>query len=103
MKRKLLLAGIVALLIPFVFSMPVFTADDVTITGTVEAMAIDDNDNITAVTIETNDGPYDVINNATGKKLLKLVGKDVKVTGILGEDSMGNRTITVRTYEILTE
>ena len=53
MKRKLLLAGIVALLIPFVFGMPVFTADDVTITGTVEAMAIDDNDNITAVTTLT--------------------------------------------------
>lgn len=104
MKGKLVLAGILALLIYFVFfSLRVFTIDNATITGIVEAMAIDDNDNITSVSIETKDGPYDVVNNAIGKKLLKLVGRYVKVTGIVGEDSMGNRTITVRTYEILTE
>jgi hypothetical protein len=100
-ERNFFLAGIFAMFILFVLWAPEFTAGKITITGTVHPKAFDANDNISAVSIETKDGPYTVTKNAIGKRMLKLVGKNISITGIVGEDSMGNTTITVKTYEII--
>ncbi|MDO9529688.1 MAG: hypothetical protein Q7J27_11095 [Syntrophales bacterium] len=105
MKRKLLSAVIFVLLITFVMSVTAFkaNAEEVTITGTVVALDFDDKDKVVAVSIDTADGYYDVSDNSIGKQLLTLLDKNVKVTGIVGEDKDGNRTITVKSYEIQSE
>jgi hypothetical protein len=81
----------------------VFATEEVTIIGTVYAEAWDDNGNATAAVIVGTEGEYNIVKNATGTELFKLNYKDVKVSGIIGEDSEGNKTITVTDYEILPE
>jgi hypothetical protein len=81
----------------------VFATDKVTIMGTIYAEAWDDNGNATAAVIVSMDQEYVIVKNATGKELFKLNYKDVKVSGIIGQDSEGNKTITVTNYEILPE
>lgn len=103
MMRKLAFVGTLILLTPLIINLNVFADDKVTVIGTVMEAALDENDTITAVSIESIDGPYLVYNNAAGKRLLRLVGKNVKATGTLGQDSGGHTTITVKTYELLLE
>ena len=103
MMRKLVFVGTLILLTPFIINLNVFADNNVTIIGTVMEAALDENDNITAVSIESSDGPYLVYNNAAGKRLLKLVGKNVRATGTVSQDNSGNTTITVKTYELLLE
>lgn len=82
----------------------VLGADEVTITGTVYAAAWDENENVTAATIVAWTGEeYAIVNNAIGQQLFKLDSKDVKATGIVGEDSEGNKTITISKYEVIPE
>ncbi len=87
----------------FLFSSTVgFTAVEVSITGTVFADDWDDEDNVTAVIIETADGEfYNVSEDAKGKELYKLVDKNVKVTGTVIEDIEGEKVITVMAYEVM--
>jgi len=105
MKRKMLLTGICVLLITFVMCVTAVTAnaDEATITGTVVAADWDDKDKAIAVSIETDDELYYVSDNPIGKQLLELLDKKVTVTGIVGEDKDGNRTITVKSYKIQSE
>ena len=105
MKRKLLLTGIFVLLIAFVMSVTVFkaNAEEVTITGTVVAVGFDDKDKVIAVSIETDNESYYVSDNPLGKQLLDLEGENVNVTGIVGEDAVGNKIITVEAYKILND
>ena len=73
---------------------------EVSITGTVYAEDWDNKDNVTEVVIETDDGDlYYVSNDGRGKELLKLVEKNVKVTGVV-EDTGGEKIIRVMAYEI---
>jgi hypothetical protein len=103
MKRKMLLAGVFVLLITFAIGVTIVAADtdEVTIVGTVYASDWDDNDNVTAVSIETDDGAYYDVGN--GAQLLKLVGKRVQVTGVVALDGEGNTIITVRTHKVLPQ
>lgn len=72
----------------------------VTITGRVQIHLLDRDDKVAAVLIETKDDErYIVIDNAPGKELCKTPGADVRVTGIPGTDTEGNKTITVKSYE----
>ncbi|NIN00697.1 MAG: hypothetical protein GTO24_22220 [candidate division Zixibacteria bacterium] len=74
----------------------------VTITGTVYEDEWDDQERPTAVVIETADGEeYRVSAEGKGKELLKLGDKNVKATGVVGEDEEGWKAITVTTYEII--
>jgi len=74
---------------------------EVSITGTVYADDWDDKGNVTLVVIETADGEiYYVSGDAKGKELLKLVEKNVRVSGIV-EDAGDEKVITVKKYEIL--
>ncbi len=103
MKKKLLLAGICVFLITFIMSAVAHqvNAEEVTITGVVAAMAWDERQNVITVSIDADDGLYYVTHNAIGKQLLALVDREVKVTGILGEDTESNIIITVKSYEVL--
>jgi ABC-type transport system substrate-binding protein len=103
--RGFLILGVCALvLLSGVCATNMFAANEVTITGTVYAAAWDDNENVTAATIVAWMGEeYAIVNNAIGQQLFKLDSKDVKATGVVGEDSEGNKTITVTKYETVTE
>lgn len=105
MKKKLLSALVFVLLSLFVISVTSFTAyaEKITIVGTVIAIEFDDNDKVIAVTLDTAEGFYDVSDNSIGKELRELSDKNIKATGIVGEDKEGNRIITIETYEILGE
>ena len=84
-------------------STNVFAADEVTVTGTVYSTTWDDDGNVIAVVVASMDGEYVVANNAAGKKLFELEYKVVKASGIVGEDSEGNKTLTVSSYEVISE
>lgn len=99
-----LISGLCALILfSVVFATNVFAADEVTVTGTVYATAWDDNDNVTAAVIAGVGGEYIIVNNAAGKELFKLDFKAVKASGVIGEDSEGNKTLTVTSYEVVPE
>ena len=103
-KERFLILGLCALIsFSVLCATTAFATDEVTITGRVYAVAWDDNDNVTAAVINTGSEEYDVVNNATGKELFKLDFKVVKATGVLGEDSEGNKIFTVTKYEIMPE
>jgi hypothetical protein len=105
MNRRLVLVmvGFCALIFMYgVFLPHALAAEKVTLTGTVYEDEWDDNDNPTAVVIETDDGEeYKVSSEGKGKDLLKLGDKDVKVTGVVAEDSEGYKTITVTAYTVM--
>jgi len=99
-----LISGLCALILfSVVFATNVFAADEVMVTGTVYATAWDDNDNVIAAVIAGVGGEYIIVNNAAGKELFKLDFKLVKASGVIGEDSEGNKTLTVTSYEVMPE
>ena len=102
--KRFLVLGLCALvLLSVVCATNVFAADEVTITGTVYAVTWDDNDNVTGATIVGMGEEYAITANAVGQELFKLDNKVVKASGVVGEDSEGNKTFTVTNYEILPE
>ena len=83
------------------YAVAVPTAAEESITGTVYADDWDEKGNVVLVVIETADGElYYVSDDAKGKELLKIVEKNVKVTGVV-EDAGGEKFITVVSYEIM--
>ncbi len=80
-----------------------FAADEVTITGTLYPSALDDNANPTEVVIMNEAGDFAVVDNAVGRQLLKLAGKDVQVNGAVKEDNEGRLTITVVNFTLITD
>ena len=106
MKRKKgsLISGLCALMVlSLVYATNVLAVDEATVTGTVYATAWDDDDNVTAAVIAGFGEEYIIVQNAVGKELLKLNYKDVKASGVIGEDSEGNKTLTVSSYEVMPE
>ena len=74
-----------------------------TLTGKVEWMAVDENNNITHVAIATQAGDYLVGDDATGRELLQLVNKKVNVRGRVVEDQRGQKTVYVSAYEMVPQ
>jgi len=105
LKRSSLIVGLFTLVfLTFICITDVVLADEVTIKGMVLALDWDDNDNVSAVSIISEDGEeYLVLKNANGKKLLKLVEKDVVATGSISEDSDGNKVIAINSFEVSEE
>ena len=92
------LAMVTLLCVPSLFA----ATDEVEITGTVYAIDRDENSNVTAVVLATDDGEeIVVINSGKGIELLQLDEKTIKATGIIAKDEDGNKTITVAKYIIL--
>ena len=105
MKRnKKFFWGLCALMLLYAVSAAnVFAADEVTVTGTVYATAWDDNDNVTAAVIAGLDEEFVIVANAAGKEMFQLNYRDVKATGVIGQDSEGNKTLSVSNYEVIQE
>ena len=103
--KKFLTLGLCALiLVSVVFAMSVFAADEVTVTGTVYPTALDENNNVTAAVIASSMyEEYVIVTNALGKELFELKYKVVKVSGVIDQDTEGNKTLTVTKYEIIKE
>jgi len=78
-------------------------AETVEVTGIVYAAAWDDNDNVTAVVIEVDNGENMLVTNSgKGGELLKLDdGTQVKANGSISITEDGIRSITVSKYSIL--
>lgn len=105
-KRFFVLGLCALMLLSAVSAADVFAADEVTVTGTVYATAWDVNDNVIAAAIAGSGEEYEeyvIVANDVGKELFKLKYKVVKATGVLGQDSEGNKTITVTKYEVMPE
>ena len=99
--KRFLISGLSALILFFVlFATSVFATDEVTVTGTVYVTAYDDNDNVKTAVIVSIENEHIIVGNDVGKELYKLDLKVVKATGLVGEDSEGNNTLTVTSYEI---
>lgn len=106
--KRLLVFGLSALV---TFSLVCATnlfAEDVedegTIIGTVYAVGWDDNGDVTAATIMSSGGEeYAIVDNAIGRNLFSLDNKVVKVSGVVSEDSEGNKRFTVTNYEVMPE
>jgi hypothetical protein len=103
-KRFLVLALCTLALLFVMCSTNVFAADEVTVTGTVYPTALDENDNVIAAVIDTSMGEsYVIVANAVGKKLFELEYEVVKASGVIDEDSEGNKTLSVTSYEVISE
>lgn len=84
-----------------VFAGQVFPSEETTITGTVYAVAWDEDDNVMEAFIDGETGDYIIINDSVGRQLFAMGGAYVEVSGVIGEDADGNRTITVANYKVL--
>lgn len=99
--RKTVLAVLGVLGLTILLTMVALAGETVTITGVVQAVDWDEEDNVIAVTISTDDGEFYVENSGKGVELLKMVDKKVKVTGNVSTDEDGFKTITVNSFEVV--
>jgi hypothetical protein len=75
---------------------------EVQLKGTVFATDYDDKENVIAVSIlEVGGEEYFVVNDEVGSQLLKLVDKNVKVTGVIDVDKDGKKRIRIKKYELV--
>lgn len=79
-----------------------YSENEVDIKGTVFATDQDDKGNVIAVSILDAGGEeYFVVNDELGSQLLKLVDKNVKVTGVINVDKKdGKKKIRILKYEL---
>jgi hypothetical protein len=84
----------------------------ITISGTVDAVEFDDDENVTqiAISVEKQLGENDIdfiyyyiVNDKKGKELFRLIGKTVQVTGQLAVAKDKKNYITVTGYTLVTE
>ena len=74
---------------------------ELTLTGFVIPEEWDNNDNVIAIAISTEDEDYLVERNKQGEELYDFLDEDVEVTGFVREDKDGTKHISITTYEIL--
>ncbi|MDY6953843.1 MAG: hypothetical protein SWE60_20235 [Thermodesulfobacteriota bacterium] len=78
-------------------------SDEVAIIGTVSAVGHDDKGNVIAAVFSGTGEDYQIVKSAVGKHLFKLDGMLVKAMGVVAEDSNGNKSLTVTSYEIMSQ
>ncbi|MDY6839593.1 MAG: hypothetical protein SWH78_16640 [Thermodesulfobacteriota bacterium] len=78
-------------------------SDEVTIIGTVSAVDYDDKGSVIAAVFSGTGEDYQIVKNAFGKQLFKLDGMRVKAMGAVAEDSNGDKSLTVTSYEIMSK
>ena len=102
--KRFFVVGFCTLILIFALSAAnLCAADEVTLTGTVYATAWNDDDNVTAAIIASSGEEYVIVANAAGKELFKLNYMDVMAKGVIGQDSEGNKTLTVNSFEVMPE
>ena len=74
-----------------------------TITGYVVPNEWDNEDNVVAISISTDDDDYVVELNKLGEELFDFLDEDVEVTGIIRDDKDGTKRIRVTSYEVLED
>jgi hypothetical protein len=93
------------ILVVFLVSAPpagAYGEPEIDIKGTVFAIEHDKNDNVTSVSIlEITGEEYFVIRDEIGDKLLKLVDKNLKATGVMYKDQDGKKRIKVLKFDIV--
>jgi hypothetical protein len=72
-----------------------------TLVGFILPSEWDNNDNVTGISISTDDDEYLVENNKLGEQLFDFLDEDVRVTGLVTEEKDGTKRITISDYEIL--
>ena len=74
----------------------------ITTTGVLVPTDWDAEGSISAIAISTpREEEYLINNDEVGEELLDLYGAEVLVVGTVTEDSEGNKTLTVKKYELL--
>ena len=71
-----------------------------TIKGTVMAEVFDAQAGIGEVLIETDAGPYLIVDEQTTKQLLDQAFKSITAVGQIDRDANGDRIITIQSYRI---
>lgn len=74
---------------------------EVTIRGFVTPEEWDNDDNVIAIGISTDDDDFLVEINKLGEELFDFLDEDVEVTGIVREDKDGTKRISITSYEVL--
>lgn len=74
-----------------------------TIVGYVVPSEWDNDDNVVAISISTDDDDYLVEMNKLGEELFDFLDEDVEVTGTVREDRDGTKRIRVTSYEVLED
>ena len=91
--KKFLFAGFLAMLMIAFVSGPAISADSVTILGIV---------NSSYQIVTDNDQVYHIAEGEKGDEVIELVGKKVKVAGMVEEVDEG-KIIVVTSYEVIEE
>jgi hypothetical protein len=74
-----------------------------TIVGYVVPSEWDNEDNVVAIGISTEDDEYVVELNKLGEELFDFLDEDVEVTGLVRDDKDGTKRIRVTSYEVLED
>ncbi len=78
-------------------------AKSVSVVGTVVAADWDDNGNVVAVNIQTDEDEYVVGDTDAAKGLLPLVGQRVRANGTVTESGEGTLVLTVTGFSVVEE
>ena len=74
------------------------------LTGVVTAAGWDDGGKVIEVILATEDeSEYRIANSPQGKKLFNLLQRQIKATGLVGEDESGKKTLTVSQFQVLQQ
>jgi uncharacterized membrane protein YcgQ (UPF0703/DUF1980 family) len=79
------------------------TAKEETIVGYVVPSEWDNEDNVVAISISTEEDDYLVEMNKLGEELFDFLDEDVEVTGLVREDRDGTKRIRITSYEVLED
>jgi uncharacterized membrane protein YcgQ (UPF0703/DUF1980 family) len=79
------------------------TPKEETVVGYVVPSEWDNEDNVVAISITTDDDDYLVEMNKLGEELFDFLDEDVEVTGIVREDRDGTKRIRITSYEVLED
>jgi uncharacterized membrane protein YcgQ (UPF0703/DUF1980 family) len=79
------------------------TPKEETIVGYIVPNEWDNEDNVIAISISTDDDDYLVEMNKLGEELFDFLDEDVEVTGMVREDRDGTKRIRVTSYEVLED
>lgn len=74
---------------------------EITVNGFVVPEDWDEDDNVVAISVTTDDDDYLVDLNKLGEELFDFLDEDVQVTGLVRVERDGTKRITVTGYEVL--
>lgn len=76
---------------------------EITVTGIINSIEWDDDDNITAVELSTDDEDFIVKSDLIGKELFDYVGEEVEVVGTVVKGKGDGDYIKILSYDVLDD